>query len=199
MAATLPEPQAAAGAGDDTGIRGISHRLCRIASSAAAPTHILVISVRSLILWLGILVATGIWLLGKRTLFLCLAGTGRDLDLCAADRNEPAGYPSADYGQPFSLSPTCWGDKKALIIVLRLRRGGGDGRDYAANLSMTPHFNDFFLHHRDGVRRLAVTIIGIKRPIADKLGEEEFIVRRRTGFRIVLFVHAWRTIVTGPF
>ena len=69
MAATLPEPQAALAQGMILGIRGNITPELQDSFIRSGTTHILVISGSQFNIVAGILVATGIWLFGKRRYF----------------------------------------------------------------------------------------------------------------------------------
>ena len=195
MAATLPEPQASLAQGMILGIRGNITPALQDSFIRSGTTHILVISGSQFNIVAGILVATGIWLFGKRRyLYVWLALAAIWIYALLTGMSPPV-IRSAIMVSLFLIADLL-GRQRSAIIVL--------GFAAAVMVAITPQIL------RDASFQLTfMSTIGMvfvaprlqswgKKAIADKLGEEGFVVKTANWISDSLFVTLGVTIVIWP-
>ena len=195
MAATLPEPQASLAQGMILGIRGNITPALQDSFIRSGTTHILVISGSQFNIVAGILVATGIWLFGKRRyLYVWLALAAIWIYALLTGMSPPV-IRSAIMVSLFLIADLL-GRQRSAITVL--------GFAAAVMVAITPRIL------RDASFQLTfMSTIGMvfvaprlqswgKKVIADKLGEEGFIIRTANWISDSLFVTLGVTFVIWP-
>jgi competence protein ComEC len=195
MAATLPEPQAALAQGMILGIRGNIAPSLQDSFIRSGTTHILVISGSQFNIVAGILVATGIWLFGKRRYFYVWLALAAIWIYALLTGMSPPVIRSAIMVSLFLIADLL-GRQRSTIIVL--------GFAAAVMVAITPRIL------RDASFQLTfLSTIGMvfvaprlqswgKQVIAARLGEEGFIVRTANWISDSLFVTLGVTIVIWP-
>jgi competence protein ComEC len=195
MAATLPEPQAALAQGMILGIRGNITPALQDAFIRSGTTHILVISGSQFNIVAGILVATGIWLFGKRRYFyIWLALAAIWIYALLTGLGSPV-IRSAIMVSLFLLADLL-GRQKSAATVLAFAA--------AVMVAITPR-----LLHDASFQLTFMSTIGMvfiaprfqswgKKVIAARLGEEGFMVKTANWISDSLFVTLGVTVVIWP-
>jgi competence protein ComEC len=195
MAATMPEPQAALAQGMILGIRGNITPALQDSFIRSGTTHILVISGSQFNIVAGILVATGIWLFGKRRYFYVWLALVAIWIYALLTGMSPPVIRSAIMVNLFLIADLL-GRQRSAITVL--------GFAAAVMVAITPRIL------RDASFQLTfLSTIGMifvaprlqswgRQVIADKLGEDGFIVRTANWISDSLFVTLGVTIVIWP-
>jgi competence protein ComEC len=195
MAAMLPEPQAALAQGMILGIRGNITPALQDAFIRSGTTHILVISGSQFNIVAGILVATGIWLFGKRRYFyIWLALVAIWIYALLTGLGSPV-IRSAIMVSLFLLADLL-GRQKSAATVLAFAA--------AVMVAITPR-----LLHDASFQLTFMSTIGMvfiaprfqswgKKVIAARLGEEGFMVKTANWISDSLFVTLGVTVVIWP-
>ena len=195
MAATLPEPQASLAQGMILGIRGNITPALQDSFIRSGTTHILVISGSQFNIVAGILVATGIWLFGKRRYFYVWLALAAIWIYALLTGMSPPVIRSAIMVSLFLIADLL-GRQRSAITVL--------GFAAAVMVAITPTIL------RDASFQLTfLSTIGMvfvaprlqswgKKVIAHKLGEEGWLVKTANWISDSLFVTLGVTIVIWP-
>jgi len=195
MAVILPEPQAALARGMILGIRGNITPALQDSFIRSGTTHILVISGSQFNIVAGILVATGIWLFGKRRYFYVWLALAAIWIYALLTGMSPPVIRSAIMVSLFLIADLL-GRQRSAIIVLSFAA--------AVMVAITPRIL------RDASFQLTfMSTIGMvfvapplqswgKKAIAYKLGEEGWLVKMANWISDSLFVTLCVTIVIWP-
>ncbi len=195
MAATMPEPQAALAQGMILGIRGNITPALQDAFIRSGTTHILVISGSQFNIVAGILVATGIWLFGKRRYFYIWLALAAIWIYALLTGLGPPVIRSAIMVSLFLLADLL-GRQKSAMTVLAFAA--------AVMVAMTPR-----LLHDASFQLTFMSTLGMvlvaprfqawgKKVIAARLGEEGFLVKTANWISDSLFVTLGVTVVIWP-
>jgi competence protein ComEC len=195
MAATLPEPQASLAQGMILGIRGNITPALQDSFIRSGTTHILVISGSQFNIVAGILVATGIWLFGKRRYFYVWLALAAIWIYALLTGMSPPVIRSAIMVSLFLIADLL-GRQRSAIVVL--------GFAAAVMVAITPT-----ILHDASFQLTFMSTIGMvfvaprlqswgKKAIAYKLGEEGWLVKTANWISGSLFVTLGVTIVIWP-
>ena len=195
MAATMPEPQAALAQGMILGIRGNITPALQDAFIRSGTTHILVISGSQFNIVAGILVATGIWLFGKRRYFYFWLALAAIWVYALLTGLGPPVIRSAIMVSLFLLADLL-GRQKSAMTVLAFAA--------AVMVAMTPQ-----LLHDASFQLTFMSTLGMvlvaprfqawgKEVIAARLGEGSFLVKTANWISDSLFVTLGVTVVIWP-
>ena len=195
MAATLPEPQASLAQGMILGIRGNITPTLQDSFIRSGTTHILVISGSQFNIVAGILVATGIWLFGKkRYLYIWLAMAAIWIYAILTGMSPPV-IRSAIMVSLFLIADLL-GRQRSAIIVL--------GFAAAVMVAITPQLLRDASFQLTFMSTLGMVFVAPplqswgKRVIAARLGEEGFLVKTANWISDSLFITLGVTIVIWP-
>jgi competence protein ComEC len=195
MAATMPEPQASLAQGMILGIRGNITPALQDSFIRSGTTHILVISGSQFNIVAGILVATGIWLFGKRRYFYVWLALAAIWIYALLTGMSPLVIRSAIMVSLFLIADLL-GRQRSAVTVLAFAA--------AVMVAITPR-----ILHDASFQLTFLSTIGMvfvapplqswgKKVITARLGEEGFIVRTANWISDSLFVTLGVTIVIWP-
>ena len=195
MAATLPEPQASLAQGMILGIRGNITPALQDSFIRSGTTHILVISGSQFNIVAGILVATGIWLFGKRRYFYVWLALAAIWIYALLTGMSPPVIRSAIMVSLFLIADLL-GRQRSAIIVL--------GFAAAVMAAITPRILRDVSFQLTFLSTIGMVFVAPRLQswgnnlIAAKLGEEGWLVKMMNWISDSLFVTLGVTIVIWP-
>ena len=195
MAATIPEPQASLAQGMILGIRGNITPELQDAFIDSGTTHILVISGSQFNIVAGILVATGIWLFGKRRYFYIWLALAAIWIYALLTGMSPPVIRSAIMVSLFLIADLLGRQRSAMTAL---------GFAAAVMVAITPQILRDASFQLTFMSTLGMVLVAPrlqswgKNIIANKLGEEGFIVKTANWISDSLFVTLGVTIVIWP-